>query len=161
MTTTRNYKRWAARQSPSLSSTANRIRLLMELVTVQSSRAATWTRSKGQVNFKTIFLLPAESPDWSTEASSGPLMLSPSRVWFQMCSVPPSQTENLLLTKGTGSVRRESVRTAKWHQGWILLIISFLQGCEELTSLLFPGRLQGWQKGKLFFIAIKSNLLSE
>lgn len=154
MTTTRNYKRWAARQSPSLSSTANQIRLLLELVTMQSSHAATRTRSKGKVNFKNIFLLPAESPSYeSTNHSSGPLMLSPFGVWFQ--------TKNLFLTKCTGSTRWECVHTAKWYQDWILLVISFLQGCEELQSLLFPGRLQGWGEGEAIVIVIKSNLLSE
>jgi len=88
MTTTRNYKRWAARQSPSLSSTANQIRLLLELVTLQPSHAAR-TCSKGDVNFQTTFLLPAESPNCeSTKASSSPLMLSSFGAWFRVCSIP-------------------------------------------------------------------------
>lgn len=84
-----NCKRWAARQSPSWTSTANQIRLLLELVTVQPSHAATRTRLKGKVNFKNIFLLPAKSLNsGSTKASRGPLMLSRFRDWFQMGSVP-------------------------------------------------------------------------
>lgn len=84
-----NCKRWAARQSPSWTSTANQIRLLLELVTAQPSHAATRTRLKGKVNFKNIFLLPAKSLNsGSTKASRGPLMLSRFRDRFQIGNVP-------------------------------------------------------------------------
>lgn len=148
--------RWAAHQSHLLSSTANQIRLLLELVTVQSSHAAARTPSKGKENFRNMLLLSAESPNYRSLSTAGGLLMmsfrGPFRASFR-CAVSLSQTK-LIFKQMHRFYQAGTCSTAMWHQRWILLIISTRLWRTTITFI--PRQGAGLGEGEAVFIVIKS-----